>query len=140
MKRLLVLFLALSLSGCAAHGPYHAAVVVNHDARTITQTFQQVEIDEFNAGRLSVEEHRALEAGIGKVGLAGQSVTMALQQAGPQSDVLAKVNALVQAVADLNASGVLGIKDPNAKAALSAAIKGIQDLLVNLQKEAGAPQ
>jgi len=140
MKKLPVLFLALALSGCAVHGPYHAAVVVNHDARTITQTFQQVEIAEFNAGRISVAEHKALEAGTEKVGLAGQSVTAALQQAGPSSDVLAKVNALVQAVGDLNTNGVLAVKNPTSKAVLGAAIKGIQDLLVNLQKEAGAPQ
>jgi len=140
MKKLPVLLLALVLCGCAAHGPYHAAVVVNHDARTITQTFQQVEIAEFNAGRISADEHRALEAGVEKVGLAGQSVTSALQQAGPQSDVLAKISVLVQAVSELNANGVLAVKNPTSKAALSVAIQGIQALLLNLQKEAGAAQ
>ena len=136
----LFVFLAFSFSGCAARGPYHAAVTVNHDARTIVQAFQQAEIAEFQAGHLSLAEHQALEGAIEKVATAGQSVTTALQSGSAQSDVIGKVNNLVQTVSDLNAHGVLFVKNAQAKAVLTTALKGIQALLVNLQKEVGASQ
>lgn len=139
-KRVLYVLLFLLIAGCAARGPYHAAVVINHDAVTITKAFQQAEISEFNAGRLSLEEHQKLEAGVEKVALAGQTVTMALQAQASQTTVLGDVGVLVQAVSYLGSNGVLGVHNPQSLAVLNTALNALKALIANLQTEVGAVQ
>jgi hypothetical protein len=141
MKLLIpALLFTILLTGCAARGPYHAAVVVEHDTKTIVQAFQQAEIAEFNAGRISLGEHQQLEAGIEKVATAGQTVTMALQAGAAQTTVLGDVGVLVQAVSDLAANGVAGVKNPQSLAVLNTALNAIKALIANLQTEVGATQ
>jgi PBP1b-binding outer membrane lipoprotein LpoB len=141
MRKLIsVLLVTVMLSGCAARGPYHAAVVIEHDTKTIVQAFQQAEMVEFNAGRISVAEHQALESGIEKVALAGQTVTLALQQGAAQTTALGDVSVLTQAVSDLNTNGVLSVKNAQAQAVLTTALNAIKALLANLQTEVGAAQ
>jgi hypothetical protein len=135
-----VLLILLAFSGCAARGPYHAAVVVEHDTKTIVQAFQQAELAEFSAGRISAAEHQALEGGIEKVALAGQTVTAALQAGAAQTTALGDVAVLAQAVSDLNANGVLAIKNAQAQAVLTTALNAVKALLANLQTEVGATQ
>ncbi len=139
---LLLFFILLSFTftGCAARGPYHAAVVINHDAVTITKAFQSAELAEFQAGRISLAEHQALEAGIEKVALGGQAVTMALQAGATQATVLGDVGVLVQAVSDLAANGVAGVKNPQSLAVLNTALNALKALIANLQTEVGAAQ
>lgn len=135
-----VLLILLSSSGCAARGPYHSAVVIEHDSVTVVKALQQAEMDEFNAGHISVAEHQNLEALIGKVGLAGQTVTVALQSGAAQTTALGDVSVLAQAVSDLNTNGVLGVKNPQAQAVLATALNAVKALLANLQTEVGATQ
>ena len=128
------------LAGCAGRGPYHAAVVIEHDAVTIVGAFQRAETDEFNASHESLEEHQKLEGLIEKVGLAGQTVNHALQAGESQQTVLGDIKIMVQAVSDLNTNGILGVKNAQAQAVLTTALNAIKALLQNLQTEVGAAQ
>ena len=141
MKRLIVVLLvAVCLAGCAGRGPYHAAVVIEHDAVTIVKAFQQAEMDEFNAGHVSLAEHQNLEGLIEKVGLGGQTVNQALQSGASQQTVLSAIGIMVQAVSDLNTNGVLGVKNAQSQAVLTTALNAIKALLENLKTEVGATQ
>jgi hypothetical protein len=141
MRRFIpVLIVAVVLTGCAARGAYHNAVVIEHDTKTIVQAFQQAEMAEFNAGRIGADEHQKLEAGVEKVALAGQTVTVALQAQASQTTILGDVNILVQAVSDLGNNGVLGVKNPQSLAVLNTALNALKALISNLQTEVGAAQ
>lgn len=135
-----LIIVSFTLAGCAGRGPYHAAVVIEHDSVTIVKALQQAEMDEFNAGHISVAEHQNLEALIGKVGSAGQTVTLALQQGATQTTALVDVGVLEQAVSDLNTNGVLSVKNPQAQAVLTTALNAVKALLTNLKNEVGAAQ
>jgi hypothetical protein len=134
-----VVLLALFLAGCPAQGPYHDAVVVEHQAKTLVQAFQQAEIAEFNAGRIALAEHQLIESKFAIVGQAGSTITLALQQGAAQTTVLGDFNVLLQAVQDLNAQGVLGVKNAQSQAVLATALKGLQDVIANLGTILGAP-
>lgn len=132
MKLLLALVLALSFAGCAARGPYHAAVIVEHDASSVVKAFQQAEMAEFQAGRISAAEHQKLEAGIEKVALAGVALNNALQ-AGVPASVTGSLATFTQAVSDLNASGVLGVKNQQSQAVLTTSINTLNAIIANLK-------
>jgi outer membrane lipoprotein SlyB len=131
-RLVLAIALTLPLAGCAARGPYHAAVVVEHDASSVVQALQQAEITEFNAGRISASEHQTLEAGIQKVALAGVALNNALS-AGVPTSITGALNAFVQTVTDLNTSGVLSIKNQQSQQILTTSINTLKAIIANLQ-------
>jgi hypothetical protein len=134
----LLVIVGLWASGCPK-GAYHDAVLIEHDFKETVKAFQQGETDEFNAGRVSAAEHRDLEGYVEKVGLAGQALTDALQKGATQTSISGDLNVLAAAVGDLADKGVLGIKNETSKAALKAAIAGVQALLKNLQTMLAQP-
>jgi hypothetical protein len=140
MKRVLPvgLFALLLMWGCP-QSSYHKAVIAEHDAKSVVMAFQQAELIEFRNGRISLEEHKAIEAQLENVGFAGQTLTKALQTNAPNQAVLVDLQALVQTVSDLGNSGVLGIKNETSKAALQAALAAIKAVLSNLQIILAAP-
>ena len=141
MKRLIpaMLVATLLLYGCPKGSAYHDAVIVEHQAKSVVQAFQQAEIIEFNAGRIGADEHRAIEAQVEKLAIAGQALTTALQSSATQTTVLGDLQVLTQAVGDLGNTGVLGIKNEQSKAALTAAVNAIKAVLQNLQVILSAP-
>lgn len=133
MKRYLALVpLVLMLSGCPKGTPYHDAVVAEHQFKTIVQSFQQAEVIEFQNGRISPAEHAQLEAGVAKVAQAGIVLTTAMQQGALNSDVNTDISALSAALTSLLNDGVLGVKNAQSVAALSAIVKTAQAIVQNV--------
>jgi len=133
MKRYLALVsLVFLLSGCPKGTPYHDAVVAEHQFKTIVQSFQQAEVIEFQNGRISPAEHAQLEAGVAKVAQAGIVLTTAMQQGALNSDVNTDISALSAALTSLLNDGVLGVKNPQSVAALSAIVKTAQAIVQNV--------
>jgi len=133
MKRYLALVsLVFILSGCPKGTPYHDAVVAEHQFKTIVQSFQQAEVIEFQNGRISPAEHAQLEAGVAKVAQAGIVLTTAMQQGALNSDVNTDISALSAALTSLLNDGVLGVKNPQSVAALSAIVKTAQAIVQNV--------
>lgn len=133
MKRYLALVpLVFLLSGCPKGTPYHDAVVAEHQFKTIVQSFQQAEGIEFQNGRISAAEHAQLEAGVAKVAQAGIVLTTAMQQGALNSDVNTDISALSAALTSLLNDGVLGVKNPQSVAALSAIVKTAQAIVQNV--------
>ncbi len=137
-KIVLLSALILPLSGCPSSA-YHNAVVAEHDAKSVVQAFQQAVIIEHTAGRISDAENANIETHILQVATAGQTLTTALQQGASQTTVLADLQVLVDAVNSLNTGGVLGIKNAQSQAALTAALNAIKAVLANVQTLLSAP-
>lgn len=141
-KTLLVatlMLLPFTLGGCPKGTPYHDAVVAEHDFKTTVQAFQTAELAEFNAGNISATEHAALEGGILKVALAGQTLTTALQSGAVNSSVLGDFATLAAALGSLNTDGVLGIKNATSKAEFSTFITTLQGIVTNVGIFLNAP-
>lgn len=135
---LLVAAAALPLAGCPSSA-YHSAVVAEHDFKLAVQSFQQAEIAEFNAGRISQTEHEQLESGVGKVALAGQALTMALQSGAVNSTVQQDFATLSSTLLDLLNSGVLGVKNAQSQQLLRVSIQTAQAILANVATLLNAP-
>jgi hypothetical protein len=132
MRIIATLVFAVVLIGCPAKGPYHDAVVAEHDFKTGVASFQQAEIKEFQAGRIDAATHQKLESGIEKVGLAGQTLVTALQSGAANATVQADFTTVSAALLDLLNNGVLGIKDPTSQALLKTIVQTAQAILSNV--------
>ncbi len=123
--------MAVVLTGCPS-STYHSAVVAEHDFETGVKSFQQAEMQEFQAGRIDPIEHQKLEVGIEKVGLAGQALVTALQSGAANTMVQQDFTTVSNALLDLLNSGVLGIKNPTSQALLKTIVQTAQAILSNV--------
>lgn len=126
-----VLCLALTLAGCP-QSTFHAATVAEHDFAVSVQSFQQAEMQEFQAGRIDAAEHQKLEAGIEKVGLAGQTLVTSLQAGAANTSVQQNFGTLSQAVNDLLSNGVIPVKNAQSQALIKAVLQTAQAILSNV--------
>jgi hypothetical protein len=126
-----VLMLGMFVAGCPK-GAYHDAVVAEHDMKSGVAAFQQAEMQEYQAGRIDLATHQQLEAGVEKVGLAAQVLVSSLQAGAANTTVQQNFDTMGQAVNDLLANGVLGVKDTTSKQVLKTLIETIQAILKNI--------
>lgn len=134
MKRLAVLavpLLAVCLAGCPK-GPYHDAVVAEHDFKSAVQAFQQSELAEHTNGRIDTAEHERIEAGIEKVGLAAQVLVNSLQAGASNITVQQNFTTISNSLDSLVVSGVFGVKNAQSQNLLSTLVKAIQAILQNI--------
>lgn len=139
MKRSRIAVLALSLTlvavltGAASCGSaYHDTVVAEHDFSLVVKNFQDAEIAAAHAGQIPPATHKLIESKIEKVGLASEALVKALQSGAAKPTVLGALQAVVDAVSDLQANGVLPLTNQTAKDTLTAAIGAINALLQNI--------
>lgn len=136
MKRILpILALSVFLAGCP-QSSYHKAVVAEHDAKSIVAAFQKAEMIEFQNGRISAEEHKAIEAQVEKIATAGGTLTAALQSNAPGGTVLSDLSALIKATGDV--SNIV-IKSDQSKGIVNAFVASLEAVLQNLQVILAAP-
>ena len=133
-----ILVLAVYSAGCPSSA-YHKAVVAEHDFKLAVQSFQQVEMTEYQSGRIDAATHKQLEAGIEKVALAGQTLTTSLQQGANNTTVSQNFSSVSSALTDLMNNGVLGIKNDNSKRLLTVTIQTAQAILQNVQSLLALP-
>lgn len=122
---------ALVLSGCPKTA-YHDAVVAEHDFKLGVQSFQQAELAEFQAGRISQAEHQTLENGIAQVGTAAQTLVTALQGGVVNTTVQQDFATVSTAITTLLNDGVLGLKNPTSQALLKTILQTAQAILANV--------
>jgi hypothetical protein len=120
----LILASPLALAGCAATTVTATApATASGKVADAVQAVQAVEISAYKAGQISLAEHQLLESKIGAIAQAGLNYDTALAS-GNATTTLAQLQAFVGVIAQINPV-VLGIKNPNAQAALSAAVLAI---------------
>lgn len=128
---LAVLILAVYAAGCPK-GPYHDAVVAEHDFTASLQAFQQAEMAEHTNGRIDDAEHRRLEAGIEKVALGAQNLVISLQKGASNITIQQNFTTVGDLLNSLVVDGVFGVKNAQSQNLLSTLIKTIQAILQNV--------
>lgn len=126
-----VLVLAVVSAGCPK-GAYHDAVVAEHQFKEVVKGFQKAEIVEFNNGRVDAVEHKAIEDGIGKVGITAQTLVSSLQSGASNTTVQQNFDTVSAAVTGLMDNGVLGLKNNNSKAVLKTSLQTAGAILANV--------
>jgi len=129
-----LLVVAVFSSGCPK-GAYHGAVVAEHAFTSGLGAFQKAEIAEYQNGRISVEEHHKIEAGIEKIGTSGIILVNAMQSGAANPTISADLQLLIDSTTALMNDGVLGVKNPNSQAILKASLQTAQAVLSNVQTE-----
>jgi len=123
---LLIVTLLLS-SACSQVDVTKAAQIVK-DASITLKAVQDAEIALHNAGSISTDEHKAIQAGIAKAATALSVANDAVLHAKDAATAKQAVAVAAQAGTDLVNSLNL-IKNPTAKAGLQAAVVGLQAIL-----------
>ena len=127
-RRIIVaVLLALLWVGCAAKKnpavtpQYQAAVNVDSFSQALL-TLQNTEISLYanGTGPIDLSTHKAIEGVFLQLGLTGQQMNAAIQQ-GNYSSAQIYINAAIAAAKSINPI-LVGIKDPNTQAALTAAV------------------
>lgn len=132
MRRIFgALALVVLLCGCPSKS-YHDAVVAEHTFTVSLQSFQQAEVVEFHAGRISAAEHQKLEKTIGQAAQAAQVLVSSLQSGANNATVQQNFATVGQAVQTLLNTGIIPIKNLQSQAALRTALQVVQAVLANV--------
>jgi hypothetical protein len=124
---ILCIIMALTMAGCSQVDVTKAAQIVK-DASITLKAVQDAEVALHNAGSISTDEHKAIQAGIAKaataLSVANDAVLHAKDAATAKQAVAVAAQAGTELVNSLNL-----IKNPTAKAGLQAAVVGLQAIL-----------
>jgi len=126
-----VFALAIAMTGCPK-GPYHDAVVAEHDFTSALQAFQQAEMAEHTNGRIDQAEHQRLEGGIEKLALGAQNLVIALQKGSSNITIQQNFTTVSDLLNALVVDGVFGVKNAQSQNLLSTLIKTVQAILQNV--------
>lgn len=124
----LITALALTSSAFMCNG-YAKAGELSRDFAAGVQAFQSSEIVFHNAGKVSDEEHAVIQDWLIRVANAGQQLDTAINTTHNSKDAKAAVNAAIDATSNLLNTGVLGVKNPDSKAALQASLITLKSIL-----------
>jgi hypothetical protein len=131
MKRKLVtvVMLALILANLGCSDKYRKAAEAARDFAVAVQAVQQAEIALHSQGMVDDQEHLQFEGLLVNVASAGKQVDSVILQASKGGNVEAALDAAIQSTNSLLQDGTLHIKNPQAKAQLSAVLLGAKALL-----------
>lgn len=130
MKRIAVLALALSLTGCAAMrtgSPTHRVTVAQHSLLSVVAAFEEAESAEFAKGFVPQDLHISMQRGVEKVALAAKDLDATLATAGASNaSIKVKLDAIYALLDSLNTDGILGIKNASTKSILEIALDQVK--------------
>jgi len=125
----LVILLALMLTACPKASVVRQAAVASQSASIAVQAFQQAEIQSFESGVVSVDDHATIQGLLAQVGQVGKTLDSALRSANDNQSALADVNTAVAAIDSLNQQGLLHIKNKDIQAKWTIAMAGAKAAL-----------
>lgn len=125
----LVICLVLMLAACPKASVVRQAAVASQSASIAVQAFQQAEIDSFQSGAVSVDDHATIQGLLAQVGQVGKTLDSALRAANDNQSALADVNTAVAAIDSLNQQGLLHIKNKDVQAKWTIAMAGAKAAL-----------
>ena len=127
--------LAVSVLWCGAWScnQYHQAVVIQHDFQLTVSAAQEIEINEYKAGNIPSDTHKAIQQVFLKIGQAGEQVATQMQANASKQTILATLSGITDSLNTLLNQGTLGIKNPTTLANFQVAIKAVQATIANLQ-------
>jgi hypothetical protein len=129
----LLCFAAVALAGCPG-SVVHKVTVAQHDFRIAVQAFQDTEIALHNQGGvISDDVHIQIQTGIQKVAQAGVDLDTALASNAPTSTLKTKLDSIMALLDDLNNQGLLGVKNQNAKLALTSALLAVKGIVAGAE-------
>jgi len=112
----------------------HKVTVAQHDFRIAVQAFQDTEIALHNQGGvISDDVHIQIQTGIQKVAQAGVDLDTALASNAPTSTLKTKLDSIMALLDDLNNQGLLGVKNQNAKLALTSALLAVKGIVAGAE-------
>lgn len=111
----------------------HKVTMAQHDFRISVQAFQETEIALHNQGIIDPNNHVLIQTYIQKVATAGVELDTALASNAPTSTLKTKLDAIMTLLDSLNNDGVLGIKNENAKLAMTSALLAIKGIVAGAE-------
>lgn len=106
-------------------------VTTEHDFAVGIAAAQKVEIAVHDGKGIPDDVHIQIQQGFLKVGAAGEAVNASMAAKASNATIVTQLQVLNTSLQSLLNDGTLGIKDPNAKAAFSAAVQGAITLTQN---------
>ena len=114
----LVLVATMVLAACPSSTTQKVATISKDFAASVSAA-QQAEITFYNAGKISADEHRAIETGFLQVSKVGPAIDAAVV-AGNKAGILAALDSGISSLQTLIDSGVGNVKNADSKATLES--------------------
>ena len=125
----LAICLTLALAACPKASVVRQAAVASQSASIAVQAFQQAEIQSFQAGQVSAEDHATIQGLLVQVGQIGKTLDASLRAANSDASALQLVTTAVNSIDSLNQQGLLHIKNKDIQVKWTIAMAGAKAAL-----------